>query len=209
LQTAIKQAEALPEDDAKARLKVLGDWMREVHDDLAFRPIVEAAMPKGFPPLTPPNEVEIKDYPAYRKAQATGGENGAFWTLFMHIRSNRIPMTAPVEMDYAGNASQKQGRAGEPTMSFLYGDPDAGKPGRQGKVEVLDVPAAKVVSTGVRGPRTTEAIEAARERLEDWLADLQDRYVAIGQMRVLGYNSPFVARERNFFEVQIPVKAAK
>jgi hypothetical protein len=30
-----------------------------------------------------------------------------------------------------------------------------------------------------------------------------------GPMRVMGYNSPFVPRDLNFFEVQIPVKAAK
>jgi len=27
-------------------------------------------------------------------------------------------------------------------------------------------------------------------------------------MRIMGYNSPFVPRDRSFFEVQIPLKAA-
>jgi hypothetical protein len=29
--------------------------------------------------------------------------------------------------------------------------------------------------------------------------------VAAGSLRVMGYNSPFVPKEKNFFEVQIPV----
>ena len=33
-----------------------------------FQPIKEAEMPKGFPTYTPVGQVEIKEYPPYRKA---------------------------------------------------------------------------------------------------------------------------------------------
>lgn len=32
------------------------------------------------------------------------------------------------------------------------------------------------------------------------------QYEQSGPVRVMGYNSPFVARDRQFFEVQIPVR---
>ena len=33
-----------------------------------FKPIKEAEMPKGFPGYTPVGKIEVKQYPAYRKA---------------------------------------------------------------------------------------------------------------------------------------------
>lgn len=39
-------------------------------EDPDFKPLVEAKMPAGFPGHTPVGTVEIKKYPAYRKAQA-------------------------------------------------------------------------------------------------------------------------------------------
>ena len=58
----------------------------------------EAPLPDGFPTYTPVGEIEVKRYPAYRKAETTGGV--AFWTLFQHIKTAGISMTAPVEMTY-------------------------------------------------------------------------------------------------------------
>ena len=50
-----------------------------------FHPIKEAEMPKGFPDYTPVGQIEIKHYPAYRKATASG--MAEFWTLFQHIKA--------------------------------------------------------------------------------------------------------------------------
>ncbi len=36
-----------------------------------------------------------------------------------------------------------------------------------------------------------------------------NQYTAAGPLRVTGYNSPFVPRDKNFFEVQIPLKAVQ
>jgi len=171
-------------------------------DDAEFKPIVEAELPEGFPAYTPVGEIEVKDYPAYRKAVSSGST--AFWSLFSHIKLNSIPMTAPVEMTYA---SQQSKPLQQQSMAFLYGQPTLGSTGEQGAVEVVDVPVMKVVSIGVRGSRTDEKVEDARERLVSWL-DADGNYTPAGSLRVMGYNSPFVPKDRQFYEVQIPVKAA-
>ena len=175
--------------------------LRAGADDTEFKPIVEAKMPEGFPQYTPVRDVQIKRYPAYRKAKADPNAGRAFWTLFSHIKKNDIAMTAPVEMSYADGQSPREG-----SMAFLYGRPDLGQAGRQGSVEVIDVPPMVVVSTGVRGPRTTDSVAEARDRLKNWIETNKERYAADGQMRVMAYNSPFVPRNRNYFEVEIPIR---
>lgn len=169
-----------------------------------FQPIKEAAMPQGFPDYTPVGQIEVKQYPAYRKASAAG--TAGFWTLFQHIRQNSVKMTAPVEMDFGDpTAETPQQRR----MAFLYETPDQGNTGTQGNVEVSDVSAATVVSIGCRGRRTSGAIAEAQSQLLTFLEENKDAYTAVGPMRVMGYNSPFVPQDKNFFEVQIPVETRK
>lgn len=173
----------------------------EASRNAAFKPVVEAPLPDGFPTYTPVGEIEVKKYPAYRKAEASGGV--AFWTLFQHISSAGIAMTAPVEMTYQSDGPPV-GR--EKAMAFLYGDKGIGSPGRKGNVEVVDVPAATVVSLGMRGARSEAILVGAEQRLRVWLEQNKTRYEQAGPIRVMGYNSPFVARDRQFFEVQIPIR---
>jgi effector-binding domain-containing protein len=174
-----------------------------VHGE-SFQPIKEAAMPQGFPAHTPVGQIEVKEYPAYRKASTSGP--GRFWTLFRHINQNNVKMTAPVEMDF-GDPSAETPR--ERTMSFLYERPDQGMSGVKGKVNVSDVPAMTVVSIGCRGNQTAAAVSEARRKLMTYLEENSQELAAAGPVRVMGYNSPFVPRDRNFFEVQIPVKPAE
>jgi hypothetical protein len=169
-------------------------------EDPDFKPLVEANLPSDFPTYTPVGKIEIKKYPAYRKAETSGV--AAFWTLFNHIKSNDIAMTAPVEMTFQ---SEGVPVGKEQAMAFLYASPDLGRAGKQGAVEVADVPAATVVSIGVRGPRSEALVTTATERLRAWLAENKQSYVQHGPVRIMGYNSPFVPRDRQFFEVQIPV----
>jgi hypothetical protein len=169
-----------------------------------FQPIKEAEMPKDFPGYTPVGQIEVKQYPAYRKASASG--SSGFWTLFSHIKQNKVAMTAPVEMDYGDPRSEKPRRG---AMAFLYERPDQGSAGTQGNVTVVDLPAITVVSIGCRGSQTTEAIDKARSKLLEYLTERGGQYNVSGPMRVMGYNSPFVPRDKNFFEVQIPVKPSK
>jgi hypothetical protein len=166
-----------------------------------FQPIKEAEMPRGFPTYTPVGQIEMKHYPAYRKASASGFAQ--FLTLFQHIKKHKIEMSSPVEMDYGNPAVEK---SAEQSMSFLYGEPTLGSTGKQGAVEVSDVPAMTVVSIGCRGNQTAAAIATARQKLLDYLAEKKVEYAIAGSMRVMGYNSPFVPRDKNFFEVQILVK---
>jgi hypothetical protein len=168
-----------------------------------FQPIKEADMPRGFPEYTPVGKIEVKQYPAYRKATTSG--MAEFWKLFAHIETNKVAMTAPVEMDYG---DPKAVKPSEKSMSFLYGSTEKGKVGSDGSVVVSDVPAMKVVSIGCRGNMTTAAVEHARQKLMVYLDENKSQYVAAGPMRVMGYNSPFVPRDKNFFEVQIPVEDA-
>jgi len=64
----------------------------------------------------------------------------------------------------------------------------------------------QVVSIGIRGPRSEAALADAHERLRQWLAEHKEQYVENGSARVMGYNSPFVPRDRQFHELQIPVR---
>ena len=165
-----------------------------------FKPIVEADMPEGFPEPTPVGLVEVKHYPAYRMARADGDGSSGFWTLFRHIKKNRIAMSAPVQLDYAASASAAT------TMAFLYGDPSEGSPGLQANVHLVDVPPMRVVSIGVRGVHDESSIASARRQLDAWLEANRSRYEAEASLRVMAYNSPFVPRHRRYFEVQIPVR---
>lgn len=173
----------------------------DARESVGFQPVVEAPLPDGFPTYTPVGEIEVKHYPAYRKAEASG--RVAFWTLFQHISSAGISMTAPVEMTYQDDGPPV---GKERSMAFLYGNKNIGAPGQKGNVEVVDVPAATVVSLGMRGPRSDSALVQAEQRLRSWLEQNKGQYEQAGPVRVMGYNSPFVARDRQFFEVQIPVR---
>lgn len=173
--------------------------LKMVVEDLRFRPLMEAPLPEGFPPCTPVGEVEVKRYPPHRAAVTI--DNGmAFWRLFAHIKKNHVAMTAPVEMtlDERGQRSV--------LMAFLYERPDQGTVGQQGSVEVRDQPGGWYASTGMRGPRTDQAMRAAQQRLQEWLTTQGDRWEIVGPPRLLGYNSPFVPRHQNYWEYQIPVR---
>jgi hypothetical protein len=81
-----------------------------------------------------------------------------------------------------------------------------GEIGQHGEVNVADVPAATVVSLGMRGDYTDDALSHAQRLLQNWLKEHEDRFEAQGSLRVLGFNSPMVPVAERFFEVQIPVQ---
>jgi hypothetical protein len=165
---------------------------------LTFQPRKEAGLPKGFPTFTPVGVVEVKEYPAYRMAVA-----GKFWTLFRHIQSNNISMTAPVEMRYSSSSS---GELLQQSMAFLYGNAQTGELGKKGNVDVVDVGSLKVVAIGVRGKRSQATLDRAYQYLTRWIKANPD-LEASGSPRVMGYNSPMVRQADSFFEVQIPLRA--
>ena len=166
-------------------------------DNANFKPMIEAAMPPGFPAPGPVGRVVMKRYPGYRAARAEGGNT--FWTLFRHIKSNNVEMTAPVEMTMDGNMRPKD-------MAFLYEGPDQGRTGRQGDVDVLDLEPVMVLSIGMRGHRSSSSLADAKAAIADVLK--VDGWEATGDYRVLGYNSPMVPANRRFWELQLPVRRA-
>lgn len=177
--------------------------MTSVRDDLAFVRVRDAEMPVGFPPTAPVGEIVLKEYPRYRmvRTRANTGQMTEFWTLFAHIKSHDIAMTAPVEMNYDRDGERRD-------MAFLYGKPDLGSAGKRSLVEVVDSKPMKTVTIGIRGRRTDRAIAAARRALDKWMST-QQRYEIAGDMRVMGYNGPSVPSSRQFFEVEYPVRARR
>lgn len=183
---------------SKADLRA-GNGVLHVIDGVLAIPVrIEAVLPEGFPAPGPAGEVALKEYPQYRAARVAGGMD-AFWTLFGHIKKRDIAMTAPVEMsmgDKAGDLSMTD-------MAFLYGKPDMGEKGRDGRVDVVDLGPANVLSFGLFGPPTAERLRDARQAIEERLN--RDGLAAAGCWRLLGYNSPMVPEARRFYELQVPV----
>jgi hypothetical protein len=202
IKSAIEQATLLESKNPLQAAEFLINSISETGKDLSFQPINEAEQPEGFPLPTPVGEIEIKKYPPYRKAQADMPSDRAFWTLFSHIKKENIAMTAPVEIDY-GNDRKIELK--EQKMSFLYGKPNLGEPGKDKTVDVMDIPAATVVSMGVRGPQNQDSIVDSQRQLEAWLESEKKSWTPAGCLRIMAYNSPFVPQDRNFYEVQIPV----
>lgn len=166
---------------------------------LSFRPLNEAPLPEGFPAYTPVGVIEVKQYPAYRKAIGPG-----FWPLFQHISKQDIPMTAPVEMASA------TGDRGDGQMAFLYQSTAVGAPGPIDGVAVEDTPPTLVASLGLSGRMNREAGSQARARLEAWVAGQSEYRVAAVEepYRVFGYNSPMVPDAQKYWEAQVLLEPA-
>ena len=198
LQTILDQ----PETNVNKQVKSLQTALSESAAILNFRIKKESDVPKGFPEPCALGEIQLKHYPSYRLARASSKKDNAFFTLFNHIKSNNIEMTAPVEMRYDESNQKYQ----QIDMAFLYGAPDWGKLGDAGKgVIVEDIPAMSTVAIGLTGDFDPNA-SAYIETLESWLAQNASDYERDGKVRVLGYNSPFVWKSQRFFEIEIPVR---
>lgn len=186
-------AKALESDDSEK----LSAAIAKAHEMLSFTPTAEATLPKDFPTFTPVGMIEVKTYPVRRQAVAK-----QFMTLFGHISKEKIAMTTPVEMEFA---EQPSGKLSQQSMAFYYSDPEIGQAGEKGSVEVVDDAPQAVVAIGGRGYRRTATMDDYKQRLETWL-EQNPEYEADGPLRAMGYNSPMMPRDRQFFEIQIPVK---
>jgi len=186
-------------------LVVLAGCLRVSNGTWYFR---NAPEPEGWPELTPVGEVEVKQYPAYRAALVAQGDidgqgmQPMFTTLFDHIKRRDIPMTAPVDMGYAGvNDTLRM-----TSMAFLYRRPDRGEVGSDGAVRVEDLPPRLFASVGVRGGYHTDNFRKGLALLEAWLS-ANPAWEVAGPARYLGYNGPFVPSFARYGEVQLPVAA--
>ncbi len=196
------------------------DWAAvtaEAQRRLAFRPLMEAETPPGWPPFTPVGEVELKQYPTYRLAivdREDGVAEGAFfWMLFAHIQQNQVKMTAPVEMEVMDGDDvdgAERGRGSMQSMAFLYEHLEQGAPGVQGKVRVEDVSGYQAVVFGARGEIRQDVVEQGEAKINAWLEANATTYRRAdgraGATRILGYNGPGVQSGRKFYEVQVRVQ---
>lgn len=192
------------------RHRLLREGLTRVQESLAFRPILEAKLPAGYPAPTPLHQIEVKQLPACRLARVEmdrpgrTGENSSFYSLFNHIKRNDIAMTAPVEIEYGERGTTDAARS----MAFLYRSTELGTVGedpRDPHVQVIDVPELTVLSIGCRGEMNDQAVAAAEQKLNQWLQENADRYTQSGPLRKLGYNSPFMPSFLKYFEVLLPV----
>jgi hypothetical protein len=163
-----------------------------------------ASLPEDWPTLTAVDVVEVKEYPVYRAASidaqsAGGGMNPMFMSLFKHISSNDIAMTAPVDMGYAGTDE-----ASMTSMAFLYRTTDIGATGQDGEVVIEDVEPRTFASVGVRGDYTSANFDKGMRQIEAWIAE-QSEWQPDGSPRYLGYNGPFVPGFWKYGEVQLPL----
>ena len=172
---------------------------------------IDARMPDGYPPITQPGEIQIKQYPATRaavyrtEADFDAGPYEAFRPLFRHIKNSDIAMTAPVISEYPPESAGEQ-RAGRMSISFVYPNTRIGKTGQTQDVTVLDMPPLKVVSIGVRGAYKMHTMKPAMSRLADWLKAHEDEWKVSAPPRRLFYNNPLWRLSCTLYsEVQIPV----
>ncbi|AQT67712.1 SOUL heme-binding protein [Anaerohalosphaera lusitana] len=175
--------------------------METAVDALKFEANVSADLPEGWPEPSMVGLVRLKKYPVVRMVKAEGADQGeTFGVLFSHIKEREIPMTAPVQMDYEAEGEGMRMEA----MSFYYPSEEVGTTGQADQAVVFDSEPMKVVSVAVKGAYNKGTYEPAVEKLKAWLEE-QDKYEAVGGVRVLGYNGPFTPWWMKYSEVQIPV----
>ena len=191
----LREARAKPAHDASEKAWTLRYSFDRILANDAFEPRMEAALPEGFPKPGPVGRIVRKSYPQYRAARAEGG--AAFWTLFNHIKTNKVEMTTPVEMTLDGKGRMRD-------MAFLYERPTQGASGNQGRVAVLDLEPTQVLSIGLRGRRGGDMITKAKKLMTAYMAE--HGIEAAGEWRVLGYNSPMVPAAQQFWELQVPIR---
>ncbi|NQZ65130.1 heme-binding protein [Crocosphaera sp.] len=169
-----------------------------------------APLPVGFPAPTPPDKIEVKQYPAYRAAtynysgNLSEASNRAFSSLFQHISSNDISMTAPVETRYPLSTLESNEKTGEATVSFLYRNTDIYPQEIANNITVEDIPAMTVVSLGLQGGYSYESYQQGLEKLKNWLSENPD-YQMVGKPRRLFYDGPYKPDAAKRSEIQIPV----
>lgn len=176
---------------------------------------ITTPLPEGYPPPTPPGAIELKRYPAVRRAEVAGwvfpdlGMNFAFFPLFKHIQRRGIAMTSPVEMNYAGlSAVDPASGVDAWTMSFLYRSSGLGPIGADrddARVAVTDIAPTTVVAVGGRGTYRLSNVRRGVAVLKEWLAK-NPQWQAAGDARALFYNGPDVRARDKWYEVQIPVR---
>jgi len=175
-----------------------GEWRSGASD-------IDTALPVGYPPPTPPGSIDIKTYPAVRRAEIADAGNSGFMPLFRHIQRNNIAMTSPVEMDYETSGTTTLRTS---SMSFLYRTSDLHETGadpKDARITIRDADPITVVSMGGRGSYDRSRVQKDVAKLRTWLAE-NPTWEEAGEPRALLYNGPSLAPWNKWLEVQIPVR---
>jgi hypothetical protein len=175
----------------------------------------DAPLPVGFPDATKPGVIEVKTYPVYRSAKAEGegmtvnSSDFLFWSLFRHIETKGVAMTAPVINTFESEEMVLDPSVrGKVSMEFMYERPDQGEAGQGvGAVQVVDHVPGKFVCLGVQGRMSDDQMKEGLGQLQTWLEAHKEEWVAAGPPRRLGYHGPMTPVAQRLWEVQIPVKA--
>jgi hypothetical protein len=178
--------------------------------DLPAGYVEEAPLPEGFPPPSEPGKVVEKTYPVVRSYSATGADS--FMKCFVYLTTNQHKMTAPVVMECSPELDTSQPAPGDGVpvpferMHFLLEKNSLDKPHEAGPVEVADMPALRVLSISYQGDSKPELIKKGQAAIEARLKELPDVERA-GNYRLLGYNNPMSNPSKNFWELQLPIRA--
>lgn len=160
----------------------------------AYRP--EAPLPKDWPAPGPFDQATLKSYPVSLAAiSQEPSPNRAFRALFQHIKTNQIPMSAPVMMqtDIQTNTYTQ--------MAFLYPTPSVTAAESKGSsIRIEALAPQKVLSYAWLGRRSNHNIQTARLAIEKEAERLQLPKPI--HYRVLGYNSPFIPWWHQTHELQ-------
>ncbi|MEP0908319.1 heme-binding protein [Leptolyngbya subtilissima ST-M1] len=128
-----------------------------------------------------------------------------FTSLFRHISSNDISMTAPVETRYPVATFERQATEGDAAVSFLYRSLDIVLQEVAQNIQIQDILPMTVVSIGTRGRYNLETYATSIEQLQAWLAE-HPEYEVIGQPRRFFYDRPFLPDALKRSDVQIPIQ---
>ena len=180
-------------------LKEAKSKVDEIAEQLAFQPKFESDIPEHFATPTPVGEIEIKKYKSYRMAKTPSSGRTAFFRLFNHIKKNDIEMTSPVQMTYDGDGDE----LAETEMAFLYPDSATEGSTEENEVEVIDTEPTTVISMGMRGRPSADEVEKSATILRNASDRFPIRNKLKDEVRLLGYNSPSVPAEDQFYEVQV------
>jgi hypothetical protein len=177
----------------------------------AIKETMSAPLPVGFPSPTAHNQIEVKQYPAYRSGTYTyegnlsNATSFAFNPLFRHISSNSISMTAPVEARYPIDSIDRPIQTGKAKVSFLYNNSEVQPQQVAQDIQVEDHPPMMVVSLGVQGAYGYDSYHENVTKLKQWLSS-HPEYEIAGEPREFLYDSPYTPSPLKRREVQIPIR---
>jgi len=175
--------------------------------------INEGPLPDGFPPPSEVGQIVEKIYPLCRTYSAEGSD--AFMRCFTYLTKHKHEMTAPVIMDYKRREPSEKPKAianfdamDINRMHFVLERPVLDEPKNEGAVVVADMPTMRVLSIAFQGQLSADTREQAEKKLAAKIESRKDLTV-VGPYRVLGYNSPFVPKDKAFWEIQVPITDVK